>query len=122
MTDNERAALKLINASRRERGLNALKPNRFLSRYARRHSRKMLRSSTLEHGDLMHVLRNVQWSYWGENVGAAADKAGSVAALHKGFMASPPHKANILGRFKRIGLGFASDGKAVFETQVFLRP
>jgi uncharacterized protein YkwD len=47
-----------------------------------------------------------QWSRIGENVGRGWD----VGSLADAFMASSPHRANILGAYNRIGVGAARDG------------
>jgi uncharacterized protein YkwD len=37
-------------------------------------------------------------------------------------MASPPHRANILGeRFTNVGVGVATDGESYWITQIFIR-
>ena len=114
------STLCLLNAQRAHRGLRPLTMNRDLSRAALRHATDMEEHNYFSHnsrngstfvqrirrtGYLSHV------SSWfvGENLawGAGGHRStpqGIVAA----WMASPPHRANILnGRFREIGIGVA---------------
>lgn len=59
------------------------------------------------------------WSSVGENVGVGS----SVAAVQRAFMASSPHRANILsGTFREVGIGVSrgSDGR-YYVDEVFRR-
>lgn len=120
---SELEAFQLVNVARSGRGLAVLARGRLLSRYARRHADRMLRGGELYHGDVSRYFatKHMVWGAWGENVGATGDRGDAVRALHTGFMASPDHKANILGKFNRVGIGLATDGAITFETQVFMR-
>lgn len=68
--------------------------DREMSLAALRHSRAMAR-----HGELFHTtdvgvyLDGVGWQTWGENVGYTS---GDLSGLQQAFMASPPHRSNIL--------------------------
>ena len=41
--------------------------------------------------------------------------------MHNALMRSAPHRANILGRYDRIGTGYAKRNGLVWVTQIFLR-
>ena len=60
------------------------------------------------------------WSHIGENVGVGS----SVSAIQRAFMASSPHRANILSSsYTQVGIGTArgSDGK-LYVDELFRRP
>ncbi|MFN8016798.1 MAG: hypothetical protein U0P45_01610 [Acidimicrobiales bacterium] len=57
------------------------------------------------------------WCRYGENVGLGPN----LADIHTAFMNSPPHKANILGGWHRIGTGVAKSGRTYYVTEIFLR-
>lgn len=95
--------LNLINHARTRAGLHTLKLDRGLSTKASRHTRAMIRRNELFHtADVTHLLAGDHWTVFGENVGCA----GTVFRLHRDFMHSPDHRANILRRgFRHVGLG-----------------
>ena len=57
------------------------------------------------------------WSKLGENVG----RGGTVDSLHKAFMDSAGHKANILGDYNYAGIGTASSDGVLYVTVVFMK-
>jgi len=58
------------------------------------------------------------WRYGGENVGVGPTPASIEAA----FMASPPHRANMLGPFTHVGVGVFVDGHGtIWVTERFYR-
>ena len=63
----------------------------------------MCRRHSIYHtGDLYSLVRRYNPRTWGENVGMA----GTLRRMERMFMASAPHRANILNSaFKRIGVG-----------------
>jgi uncharacterized protein YkwD len=76
-----------------------------LSDLARQHSIAMANQGSLFHtaDPATSYLRGVDWRTWGENVGVSG---GTVADLHKAFMRSAPHRANILNRdFRHVAIG-----------------
>jgi uncharacterized protein YkwD len=100
-----RAMLHATNTSRDRHAVSDVRMNRELSRLARRHSAAMARRGTLFHtSDPASVyLRGVRWHYWGENVGVTP---GTVSDLEQAFMASVPHRENILNRsYRRVAIG-----------------
>ena len=56
------------------------------------------------------------WSGIAENVG----KGSSPTSLHNAFMASPGHKANILGDYNYVGIGTDTSGGSLYVTVVFV--
>jgi uncharacterized protein YkwD len=99
------AMLRATNGSRDRFSLSGVHIDRELSRIARRHSLKMAQEQTLFHTtDPSRVyLKGIKWHYWGENVGVTA---GTVADLESAFMASLPHRQNILNKtFRHVAIG-----------------
>ncbi len=90
-----------VNFSREKRGLRPLRVSSFLTARARQHARQMAADGHLWHDDIS--TGNGYWLWLGQNVGYGT---GSVWRLHLAFMASPPHRANILKRSANlIGVG-----------------
>ena len=93
------------NAERTERGMTALRGNPCLSRFAQRQAERIARAQVLSHtASLLTVLRRCGMSTVGENV---AYHPGGGRAVVGAWMASPPHRANILTRGYRV-LGVAA--------------
>ncbi|HYH27465.1 MAG TPA: CAP domain-containing protein [Actinomycetota bacterium] len=107
----------LINAERVESGKRALRRSGKLSRIARRHSIRMARQNYLHHnGRLGYQARKMSWTVLGENVGVGT----SVSSLHRAFMNSAPHRANVMkGRYRRVGVGTVQSGGRLWVTVVF---
>ncbi|MGE5225762.1 MAG: CAP domain-containing protein [Planctomycetaceae bacterium] len=96
---------KATNASRLNHERRRVDLSRALSDLARRHSLKMAREGELFHtaNPGKYYLQGRTWRYWGENVGVTG---GNVGGLEKAFMASAPHRANILNRtFRHVAIG-----------------
>ncbi len=129
LTADEKTLLRLLNASRAEEKLPPLKANEVLTRVARAHSANMLKQGKMAHvlDDKTPAQRTLAAGYdyksVGENVAFSEDARDSVkpADIHKGWMNSKPHRANILApRFKEVGIGIArGPGGKIYYTQVF---
>jgi hypothetical protein len=92
------------NASRTSDGLPALALNAQLNAVAQAWADRLAAADVLSHNP---ALRNQvsDWSVLGENVGMAGD----VPTVQGAFMASPPHRANILDpRYTQMGVGSAT--------------
>lgn len=102
----ERWSMKrATNVSRLDHSLTRVGLNADLSELARQHSLAMARAGTLFHeSDPARVyLKGKTWQYWGENVGMTG---GTVSGLEQAFMASTPHRSNILNRsFRHVAIG-----------------
>jgi uncharacterized protein YkwD len=96
--------LHLVNGSRRANGRGPLTINYRLSGFAWQHSARMAASGSLYHSaDVWREVRPFGAHRWGENVGLSG---ATIWALERAFMASPPHRRNILStRFHHIGVG-----------------
>ena len=107
----------LINDDRADKDRAALELDLELSRYAKKHSRDMADAGVLFHtSDLAAKLKGKHWSVGGENVGAAPN----LRALEDVFMASTPHRRNILNReFDHFAVGVVESGGNVWVTVIF---
>jgi uncharacterized protein YkwD len=106
-----------VNKARRNQDLAPLRMHDLLSRKALRHSREMRDDGRIYHSsNLYGSLRRYKPRTWGENVGMA----GTVRRLHELFMASAPHRANILrAGYRRVGIGIARAGGMLWATLIF---
>jgi hypothetical protein len=92
------------NASRTSNGLPALAVKASLTAVAQAWANQLAAANVLSHNP---ALRNQvsDWSVLGENVGMAGD----IPTVQAAFMASPPHRANILDpRYTQMGVGSAT--------------
>lgn len=113
--DLEARMLDMVNAERAKRGLTPLKADPQLADVARGHSRDMLARGYFSHvtpegGDLGERLRKgeVRFLVAGENLAFAQ----TLDIAHRGLMASPGHRANILRpQFGRLGIGVLDGGR-----------
>jgi uncharacterized protein YkwD len=99
------AMLRATNGSRDRFNMTGVHIDRAMSKIARHHSLKMAQEQTLFHtsNPSSVYLRGIAWHYWGENVGVTG---GNVGDLESAFMASTPHRQNILNRtFRHVAIG-----------------
>jgi uncharacterized protein YkwD len=112
------AVLCLHNRERAARGLPKLTEHAQLRSAAEAHSAHMVDAQFFEHdapGGADMVDRILGAGYadgqaWavGENIAWGSGGLGSAAAIHRAWMRSPGHRANILRRqFREIGIGIA---------------
>jgi uncharacterized protein YkwD len=116
-TTREHYMINLINKARTSHGRAALRTSDSLSNIARKWSKNMAARNRLYHNPYLATwLKDWNWTILGENVGVGT----SVLSLHKAFMASPSHRANILDRrFRNIGVGIVSSGGRLWVTVIF---
>jgi len=118
-----------INRARAEAGLPLLTEDGMLDSLALERSADMVARHYFSHttpdgADVFGMLRDrgVDFSWAGENIAwnmAGEGRTGLVAA--EGFLASPPHRANILNAsFSQVGVGVAAEGGRTYFTVVFL--
>ena len=108
------ATLCLLNQQRARHGLRALRHNRRLSLAAHRHSRSMASHNFFAHGSFASRIRRTgylrsarSWSV-GENIAWGSGARGTPVAIVAAWMASPPHRHNILGGFREVGIGIVA--------------
>jgi uncharacterized protein YkwD len=125
--DSERALLAEMNRVRAAHGLAALRIDGRLERAARAHSRDMLRRGYFAHGEFARrmAVYGARGPAVGENLGWGVGARGSAQAIVAAWLASRPHRANLLrAGFRRIGVGrlvgtFAGHGGAAVVTADF---
>src|SRR5437588_5472139 len=108
-TPEEYAIVRAMNAVRVANGVPALRVGRVLTRAARYHSVDMVRRGYFDHGPFVQRLRRfgVRAPYVGENLAEGTGGLGAAAVVQM-WMASPPHRQNLLDRgFNRVGVGLA---------------
>ncbi|HET8616358.1 MAG TPA: CAP domain-containing protein [Actinomycetales bacterium] len=117
-SSTEQQFVSSINGARHSAGRPSLATSSDLTAVARAWAATMASSDTLQHNPrLTSQVRG--WRFVGENVGMGGD----VASLHQAFMASAPHKANILDRdYTQIGVGVASGHGRLWVVEVFRTP
>jgi len=112
-TRGEYAIVRAMNAVRARSGVPALRMGRALTRAARAHSVDMARRGYFDHGAFVQRLRSfgVRAPYIGENL-AYGTQTLTAAAIVQMWIASPPHRENLLDRgFRLIGVGVAGSSR-----------
>ena len=108
--------LALTNADRSRNGLTPLTIASDLQVYAQGWAEAMMRAGQLSHSADLAVLSNGRLV--GENVGQGP----ALTDIESAFMASPPHRANILEPdYSEVGVGVVWDGADYFYVAVIFR-
>jgi len=114
-----RHMLALTNTDRANHDRHALTFNERLSHYAKAHSQAMADRGYLFHstGDqLLAALAGYDWELGGENIGVG----GSLEGLEEAFMASPPHRENLLRRvYEHAAFGIVRQDDRTWITVIF---
>ena len=119
-TPSERAVVRVMNSVRASNGVPPLRIGRLLTRAARSHSADMARRGYFDHGAFVRRLRafGVRASFVGENLASGTQPLSAVEIVQM-WIASPPHRQNLLDRgFRRVGVGEAG-GSDRFVTADF---
>ena len=105
---HEAGFLALVNAERAAAGLGGLTVHPQLATVARAWTDEMVGDGTISHNPNLAAQAPAGWQRLGENVGMG----GTVDTLHKAFMSSPGHRANVLGDYNQVGIGvsFGANG------------
>ncbi|MGI8758491.1 MAG: CAP domain-containing protein [Acidimicrobiales bacterium] len=78
--------------------------------------------ASLVHNPIYSLQIPAGWSRAGENVGCGSSAEGVVGMVHRAFMASPGHRANILGDYNQVGVGVSFDASGtMWVTQNFMQ-
>src|SRR5699024_2830723 len=119
----EHIVIQLVNQERVLNGLNELRPDWQLSRIARIKSADMLENNYFSHtspvyGSPFDMIQDfgLQYRRAAENIARGAQ---TPHAVFRAWMNSSGHRANILGDFSHIGVGYVEDGK--YWTQMFIK-
>jgi uncharacterized protein YkwD len=116
-TNREAALLARIDHAREVHGLAPLHATPSLMAYARKHSAAMASRDFLYHTRDFSVV--CCWRLIGENIAYNA----TVRRVHRAFMGSPGHRANILDpRMRRVGVGIVERNGELWVTEVFTKP
>jgi uncharacterized protein YkwD len=124
-THPESHVLRLLNVIRQAHGLAPLRRRDDLFHAARDHSRDMAKRDYFAHGAMLaRLLEYVSNDYRvvGENLAWGAGVEETAASAVARWMASPPHRANILDpdyRFVGIGSKYALDYQGENGARVF---
>jgi uncharacterized protein YkwD len=113
---SERLFGRLMNEARENAGLPRLSLDPEASKVARKHSREMVERNLLHHTPSSTLVRRVtRWEILGENVGVGS----TVDSLHRAFMDSPPHRANVLyTKFRHVGVGVTRSNDRMWVTVI----
>ena len=116
---DEALFVQLMNATRAASGLSVLATYDDLIDDARRHTSEMAAEGRIFHSSEAELTSaTTGWAAIGENVGMGPNPE----ILHQAFMASPSHKANILGDYDRVGVGVGRSGDGtMFVTVLFMK-
>ena len=108
-----RALRCVVNAERARHGLRALRPSRRLGAAARSHAADMVGRGYFAHErpgwTLPGRLRAAGWTgvASAEAIAWGCGHLGVPSAVLDSWLASPPHRAIVLGRYNRAGVGLA---------------
>ncbi|EPZ33326.1 hypothetical protein O9G_001738 [Rozella allomycis CSF55] len=114
--------LALTNQHRASIGLNALQLDGKLTAAAEGHSIAQAQTKTMSHNGLDSRIANCGFPgiVWAENVGMSENKPINVAEMHKGWLNSPKHRANIeKAGLTHVGFGLAANGNFLYYTEFF---
>ena len=115
-TTLELAFVTKINTARKLRGLRVLAVRSDLTYRAHQHSAAMAKRGRLYHSDLSRICC---YRAVAENVGVGY----TVYGIHKAFMNSSAHRANILDRrWRGVGVGVVQSGGRLWVTEIFRQP
>lgn len=129
-------ALSLVNEAREEEGLPALERSARLAEVAEAHAEDMLARDYYAHvspegttaRDRFLDAGGSRWQVVAENLARCEGcetppGPEQVRSFHRGWMQSPGHRENILGRgFERFGFGLASEDGTAYAVQMFAGP
>jgi uncharacterized protein YkwD len=108
LTRSELALLKAMNDVRMQHGLRPLRLDLRLERAARRHSSTMIRTHRFFHGSFALRIRKqgVRAPRIGENLAWGVGVLARARAIVSMWLASPPHRRNLLhGGYSTVGVG-----------------
>jgi uncharacterized protein YkwD len=117
-TGAEQQLLSRVGRARADHGLRPYRVGGALTRIAREQALRMADQATLYHNPRL-TAEVPNWRHVGENVGTGPDPV----TIHRAFMHSPSHRANILSReFTRVGVGAVERNGSVWVAEVFKTP
>jgi hypothetical protein len=116
---SDQAFLSAINSTRSSAGLPPLKMDGGLQSHARKHASDMAAAGEIYHSSNseLQAAAGGGWDKLGENVG----RGGTVSSLHKAFLNSASHRANIHGDYNLVGIGTDTAEGVLYVTVVFMK-
>jgi uncharacterized protein YkwD len=112
----EKKLFHKINNARQNHGRKTFDLSAKISKMARNHSEKMAKQGKLSHSCLSCKFQGWNWHALAENVATGP----GVKAVHKKFMNSPAHRANILGtQYHKVGVGIVERKGKLWVTEIF---
>ncbi len=109
---------RLANAARADAGLDPLTRDSALDRLARKWAYKIAADGELSHNPDLAEQVPEGWQGIGENVAMGYPTG---AEMHRGWMHSDGHRANILGDYTHIGIAFVVVDGTSWGVQVFAK-
>jgi len=106
----------LVNQARWDNGQAGLIRNPAMDTVALDWAKQMAANNSMSHNPNYSSQIPSGWRSAGENVAQGYRTAQS---MHDGWMASPGHKANILGSYTDVGIAFYTSGGTTWGVQVF---
>lgn len=117
MSTQQQTAFQLVQDSRSHAGIHGLSHDSVAQDKAQAWAERLASKNTLAHSNLSSGMDG-GWSLITENVGYGS----SIEAVHRQFMDSSSHRANILDRrMTHLGVGVAQGHGRTFVVQVFVR-
>jgi uncharacterized protein YkwD len=120
LSNDQTQDVTLINQARKDNRAAAVTADTAAMTKAQAWSEHMARTGVLEHtggGTSVNPRPLTGWCKYGENVGYGP----SIAAVHQAFLNSPPHKANMIGPYNRVGTGAYWSKGYVWVTEIYLQ-
>lgn len=121
--DSEIETMKLINDYRVSIGLNPLEKINHISFKCEEHNKYMIANNVMDHSNFASRSENIMLVLKAKSVGEnVAYNYKTSAAVLKGWLDSPGHKANIEGDYTHFGLSVTADaaGKKYY-TNIFAK-
>lgn len=119
VSNEARALAALVNKTRASAGLPPLTFSAPLSAVAQKYAKRMASGrAPFEHNPALWQQLPAGWVAAGENI--AYQSWGSVTDLHRQWLRSPAHYANMMRGYDNVGIGYAvSPTGVVYAVQVF---
>lgn len=122
----ESSLFDLLNEARKEHGREPVAVSADLVALARKKARDMAVNQYFSHvsptyGTVFDMLKRegIAYKWAGENIGRGA----STYSIHRGFMESPEHRANLLSAgYTHVGIGVVRYRGKVYVAQLFMKP
>lgn len=111
-----------INKARQDRGLRPLKVSSLMTEFAKGHARNMANKGDIFHDSSAELWAEVPVGAWwrAENVGYVSAGTGEARRMHRAFMRSDGHRANILKRrATHMGIGVIKKDGYVWVVERF---